>query len=159
MQHNQSSRFERMVSCTMLLINMPDQIVQGAAPGPFSYGMGVVSPPLFASSLCRHPLLHRKTIGLLRRAPKRETLFAADVNARAIERALELEERLGLAQAVKNRTWNGCQPSEEMRWAYIPIHCENTNGRRAKPSLRHVRGISRSIDGKVEMSVQTMSLF
>jgi tetratricopeptide (TPR) repeat protein len=64
----------------------------GDALPHFTFEMGLIPPLYFTAINCRHPLLRRKAVALLRQGPRREGLWDAEPVARVAERVIELEE-------------------------------------------------------------------
>ncbi|KAK5947549.1 hypothetical protein PMZ80_001702 [Knufia obscura] len=142
-------RFERIIQCAETLLDAAKANRSSApTPTPFSFEMGIIPPLFFTGTQCRHPLIRRKTIELLRRAPKQEALFAAELNARAIEKVIELEEHDSLRYSVANGSWDGTLPSQEMRCDNAAIVYEMGGGKKLRPKLSFVRGYMRDESGK-----------
>lgn len=59
----------------------------------FSFEMGVIPPLYFTAINCRHPVVRRQAVSLLRRGPRRETLWDAVPLANVAERVVLFEER------------------------------------------------------------------
>ena len=59
--------------------------------------MGVVPPLYFVALKCREPVVRRRAISLIKKAPERESIWKSLPTARIAERVLQLEET-GLAQ-------------------------------------------------------------
>ena len=64
----------------------------GDALPHFTFEMGLIPPLYFTAINCRHPLLRRKAVALLRQGSRREGLWDAEPMARVAERVIELEE-------------------------------------------------------------------
>jgi len=143
-------RFQRVVDCAEALLDAA-KVTGHETPTPFSFEMGVIPPLFFTGLKCRHPLIRRKTVDLLRRAPRQEALFAAEMNARAIEKLIEVEEVEELAKAVAEGRWAGDMPSQEMRCGHAAIVYEQVDGKKVQPILSYVRGYSRDESGKPQM--------
>lgn len=63
----------------------------------FSFDFGVIPALYFTASECRVPSIRRKALALLKLAPKKESLLAADNLAQLCSRLISIEERgLGL---------------------------------------------------------------
>ncbi|KAK4189562.1 transcriptional regulatory protein moc3 [Podospora australis] len=62
--------------------------------GLFTFEMHVIAPLYFVAVKCRHPMIRRAALDLLRRNPaRRENLWRANVMATIAERAMKLEEK------------------------------------------------------------------
>ncbi|AEO57817.1 hypothetical protein MYCTH_2139072 [Thermothelomyces thermophilus ATCC 42464] len=60
----------------------------------FTFEMYIIAPLYFVAAKCRHPLIRRAALGLLRRHPmRRENLWRANVMAAIAERTMRLEEK------------------------------------------------------------------
>ncbi|KAK3302243.1 uncharacterized protein B0T15DRAFT_403256 [Chaetomium strumarium] len=76
-----------------------------AAPGPptadtrrfsamFTFDMHIIAPLYFVAAKCRHPIVRRAALDLLRRNPtRRENMWRADVWADIADRTMRLEEK------------------------------------------------------------------
>ncbi|KAL2168298.1 hypothetical protein VTG60DRAFT_163 [Thermothelomyces hinnuleus] len=78
---------------------LPEQYagVGPAIPEPsalFTFEMYIIAPLYFVAAKCRHPIIRRAALGLLRRHPmRRENLWRANVMAAIAERTMRLEEK------------------------------------------------------------------
>ncbi|KAK5092868.1 hypothetical protein LTR70_006026 [Exophiala xenobiotica] len=158
LQDKQTHRFQTVVDCAETLLDAAQKGSQ-ETPAPFSFEMGVIPPLFFTGSRCRHPLIRRKTVELLRRAPKQEALYAAEMNARAIERLLEIEEDEDLTKSVAEGTCQGAWPSRETVCDHASILYELDGGKKFLPSLSYIRGYSRGEDGKPRFERATVPLY
>jgi hypothetical protein len=60
----------------------------------FTFEMHVIAPLYFVAAKCRHPMIRRAALDLLRRNPaRRENLWRANVMAAIAERTMQLEEK------------------------------------------------------------------
>ncbi len=59
----------------------------------FSFEMGIVPPLYFTAINCRQPVLRRRAVALLRKSPRRESLWDAIPMAEIAERVIMFEER------------------------------------------------------------------
>lgn len=60
----------------------------------FTFEMHIIAPLYFVAAKCRHPVIRRAALRLLRRHPsRRENLWRANIMAAIAERAMRLEER------------------------------------------------------------------
>ena len=60
----------------------------------FTFEMYIIAPLYFVASKCRHPIIRRAALDLLRRNPtRRENLWRANVMAAIAERTMRLEEK------------------------------------------------------------------
>jgi hypothetical protein len=60
----------------------------------FTFEMYIIAPLYFVAAKCRHPMIRRAALDLLRRNPaRRENLWRADVMAAIAERTMRLEEK------------------------------------------------------------------
>ena len=152
--------FEAIVRYAESIIEDSER-AETTGPSPtFSFEMRVIPPLFFTGLRCRHPLLRRKCINLLRRAPKQEALFEAERNARAIEKVIGLEETTEFREAVSDGTWDGVlMPSQDMRCQHVVVHYEDAEGNKAAPSLIYTRGIQRMPSGELLMNTKTLPLF
>lgn len=160
--HNDSytDHFEKIITYAEKIIQASEANRPGQKPPPFSFEMRVVPPLFFAGTRCRHPLLRRKCLNLLRRAPKQEALFAADMNARALERVIGVEEAGEYHRRVETGTWDGkTLPGQEMRCEHVLIHYEDLQGRKTIPKLIYVRGSWRDEHGNNHLRTTTVPLY
>ncbi|KAL2127921.1 hypothetical protein VTI74DRAFT_9984 [Chaetomium olivicolor] len=68
----------------------------------FTFEMHIIAPLYFVAAKCRHPMIRRTALNLLRRNPaRRENLWRADVMAAIAERTMRVEEK-HLRQAHPN---------------------------------------------------------
>lgn len=58
----------------------------------FLFDMEIVSPLYYIASRCRHPLLRRRAIALLKQTQRREGLWDSNMAAAIAERTMEIEE-------------------------------------------------------------------
>ena len=80
----------------------------------FTFEMGII-PPLYLTAIkCRHPALRREALSLLRRSPRRESLWDAAESAAVAERVISLEEE-GIASNDERDDDPSCWPEEEQR--------------------------------------------
>ena len=158
-QEKQTRRFQRVVDCAEVLLDAAHGSQQ-ATPVPFSFEMGVIPPLFFTGMKCRHPLIRRKTVALLRRAPRQEALYAAETNARAVERLLEIEEDEELARSVAKGTWQGQWPrSQDMICHHAAISYELVGGKKLSPTLTYIRDYSLGEDGKPQFKRASVPLY
>ncbi len=59
---------------------------------PITFEMGVIPPLYFVATKCRDPLIRRKALSLLRKAPNRESLWSGPDSVRVVEKVIALEE-------------------------------------------------------------------
>ncbi|KAH6636457.1 hypothetical protein F5144DRAFT_567577 [Chaetomium tenue] len=83
----------------------PEQHGGPGAPGPsaadtrrfatvFTFEMYIIAPLYFVAAKCRHPIIRRAALDLLRRNPtRRENLWRANVMAAIAERTMRIEEK------------------------------------------------------------------
>ncbi|KAK3295848.1 uncharacterized protein B0H64DRAFT_321598 [Chaetomium fimeti] len=83
----------------------PEQHGAPAAPAPsaadtrrfatvFTFEMYIIAPLYFVAAKCRHPIIRRAALDLLRRNPtRRENLWRANVMAAIAERTMRIEEK------------------------------------------------------------------
>lgn len=102
--------YETAVSLAeMLHLHAGTSEQRSAYPSTFLFDMEVVSPIYLVAIKCRHPLIRRRAIALLRSSTRREGLWDSNVVASIAERVVELEEA-GLS------TFDGSElPAESMR--------------------------------------------
>ena len=155
----QLSQFEAIVANAEELVIAAEAMDSTSPPPPFSFEMHVIAPLFFTGWRCRHPLLRRKCVALLKRAPKQESLFVADRNARALEKIIEIEESSDLATAVRRGEWDGELPSWEDRCLHVVIQHEYTDGRKVKPRLIYTRGLGKDGRTKLENEFESVSLY
>lgn len=149
--------FNKIVDCADYLITASSEGCQPQVP--FHFEMGVIAPLFFTGIHCRHPLLRRKTVHLLKNAPKQEALFVAEVCARAVEEIIKIEESDPLSDTTVNAQNVETFPSQAMRCEHVSIHYEDFNGERSQPTLIYVRGTKRTPDGKLETPAYRVPLF
>jgi hypothetical protein len=64
-----------------------------AAPQPLSFDIQTIGPLYYTALKCRHPVIRRKALELLRLAPRREGLWNAHHAYATAKRVIEIEER------------------------------------------------------------------
>jgi hypothetical protein len=108
--------YERAVSLAESLSSStptPDQ--KHVQSSTFLFDMEIVSPLYLVAIKCRHPMVRRRAISLLRRTVRREGLWDSVKVAAIAERIMEIEE-------VELRVLNGSElPREEVRVANAHI--------------------------------------
>ena len=118
------------------IVALAESVLLGPAPPTtrplphFTFEMGLIPPLYFTAINCRHRVLRRKAVALLRRGPRRESLWDAEPIAKIAERVIEMEERglrgpegTGL-DADADEAW----PAEECRVHDAAIHQKVTAG-------------------------------
>lgn len=65
---------------------------EGRSPFP-TFDMGILPHLYFVTSRCRHPLLRRQALDLLRRGPRQEGVWHRDMLANIGERIMNMEEK------------------------------------------------------------------
>jgi hypothetical protein len=104
--------YERAVS---LAETLSFTTADNAQPSTFLFDMETVSPLYLIAIKCRHPLIRRRAIAVLRRSVRREGLWDSGKAAAIAERIVELEEvELGVLDG-------SCLPREEVRIANAHI--------------------------------------
>ncbi|KAK5168096.1 uncharacterized protein LTR77_006664 [Saxophila tyrrhenica] len=84
----------------------------------FLFDMEIVSPLYYVATKCRHPLIRRRAIAVLKQTQRREGLWDSDMASAVAERQMALEE-------VKLTTLDGSElPAEEDRVHNIQITSE-----------------------------------
>lgn len=146
---SETYRFKQIIECAEKVISTRESMTAQSSdkmPPAFTFEMGVIPPLLFTGWHCRHPLLRRKCVELLQRAPKQEALLVADWIARAIEQIIKLEETKELRQAIEMGRWDGkTLPCAEMRCQHVTIHHEDHEGRKVSPRLVCLRKIRKGV--------------
>ncbi|KAH6624760.1 hypothetical protein B0J18DRAFT_188861 [Chaetomium sp. MPI-SDFR-AT-0129] len=80
----------------------PEHQLTGGSPGTdtrrfsslFTFEMSIIAPLYFVGAKCRHPIIRRAALDLLRRNPsRRENLWRANVMADIAEKTMRLEEK------------------------------------------------------------------
>nr|POE47649.1 hypothetical protein CFP56_00980 [Quercus suber] len=94
MQHDQHlSSFEKAtVLCEEIQTVAGTRMQRAQLPSTFLFDMEVVSPLYYIATKCRHPVLRRKAIALLRRTARKEGLWNSNLAASIAERTMQLEE-------------------------------------------------------------------
>ncbi|ERT00371.1 hypothetical protein HMPREF1624_03742 [Sporothrix schenckii ATCC 58251] len=109
-----------------------------AKPTPFTFEMGLIPPLYWALLRCRHPLLRRRLLALLRQAPAQEGLWSRDIMVQVAEKVMAYEEAsLGLGPDVWDEARDARdvllqrRPPEEARIKVVRIGLRTTlaNGR------------------------------
>ncbi|KAK0736908.1 hypothetical protein B0T21DRAFT_153726 [Apiosordaria backusii] len=78
----------------------------------FTFEMHVIAPLYFVAAKCRHPMIRRAALDLLRRNPgRRENLWRANVMATIAEHTMKLEEK-HLRDAAAQRNSRSVSPPE-----------------------------------------------
>ncbi|PMD12882.1 hypothetical protein NA56DRAFT_756235 [Hyaloscypha hepaticicola] len=83
--------FSRIIELAYLLT--ADASEEQRSPIP-TFDMGILPHLYFVASRCRHPLLRRKALELLRRGPRQEGIWSRDMLAGIGERIMGMEEKL-----------------------------------------------------------------
>lgn len=87
--HN--SRFAQIIHHAEIALGINVDDAQQQAP--FTMEMGVIQPLYFVATKCRHPLIRRKALALLRtEAPKKESMWNSHPTADFVEKIIEMEE-------------------------------------------------------------------
>ena len=158
LEDRQMHRFQRIVDCAQTLLDAAQEEANDT-PAPFASEMGVIPALFFTGMKCRHPLIRRKMVKMLKRAPRQEALFSAEMNWRALEALIGVEEGKELSKSVAEGTWQGELPSQETRCNHVAILYELDGGKRVLPQLTYVRGYTRGYDGKPRMERDVVTLY
>ncbi|KAM0702549.1 hypothetical protein Q7P35_009979 [Cladosporium inversicolor] len=103
--------YERAVSLAEILPSTSSTLAaQNSEPSTFLFDMETVSPLYLIAIKCRHPLIRRRAIAVLRRRVRREGLWDSGKAAAIAERIVELEE------AELEILDGSVLPREEARW-------------------------------------------
>lgn len=154
-----TDHFEKIVLYAERLVDSSQKVLTGQKRTPFSFEMGLVPPLYFTGYRCRHPLIRRKAVDLMRRAPEQEALFATEWNAMVVEKIIELEETAELAESVKAGRWDGTFPKEEDRCQDANIHYELDGSNRVMPEVVYIRRTYRDADQKLQYARGQIPLF
>lgn len=71
------------------------RVVVDSQPSPapcFTFEIGVMIPLFFVVAKCRHPIIRRQALALIKKAPAKESLWSVGSTARTLERLIQLEE-------------------------------------------------------------------
>ena len=61
----------------------------------FNFEMGVIPHLFFVATKCRHPVIRRRALSLIKKAPLQESLWPASTTATSVEKIIALEEKTG----------------------------------------------------------------
>lgn len=85
------------------IVTLSEQVTSSRAKDtqlqPLSFDMQIIGPLYYTAVKCRHPLLRRRALALLKLAPRREGLWSAQHAYVIARRIIEIEER-GMAGLV-----------------------------------------------------------
>lgn len=151
--------FEDIIAHAEAVVNAQSKWTDVHEVPTFSFELGIIPPLYFTAITCRHPLLRRRAVELMRKAPKQEALFSAELNTKAAEKVISLEESEELSQMVANGTWDGTVPSREQRCQYITLHFEGVDGEKKRPALLYVRETTCEKTGAVRLVDCTANLY
>jgi hypothetical protein len=83
----------------------------------FTPEVGIVPVLYIVGVKCRHPLVRREVLSILRRQPMREAVWDSSVAARVVERVIEIEEGERPAQSMEQiAAW---QRIEDLSWVHV----------------------------------------
>lgn len=118
-----------------------ENLLQTVSPQeqPFNFEIGAIAPLSFVAGHCRHPLLRRKAINLIRKASMREALFTAEHSARAAELLVALEETPRLRRKVETGVWDGTLPGPIYRCQYVNEPFRDEVPDRQGPSVHYLQ--------------------
>lgn len=138
-----------------------DNILQTVSPNeqPFTFEMGVIAPLSFVAGHCRHPILRREAIALIRRASKREALFTAEHSARAAELIVSLEETPELRRQVELGTWDGTLPGQPDRCQYVNEAFKDQVPERKRPSMHYLQPQCSTAGTQIGWMRHTLALY
>lgn len=74
-------------------------------PQPLAFDIQTIGPLYYTALKCRHPVVRRKALGLLRLAPRREGLWNAHHAYATAKRVIELEERHMDGATLPEEAW------------------------------------------------------
>lgn len=119
--------FDNLLPCFQECILLADQVAlehDGPLQSNFTPELGVVPALYVIGSKCRHPMVRRQALYILRRQTVREALWHSAVAARIVERVIEIEEsgsgqgaaihsmeQVSLCQRVEDLTFFQCRRS------------------------------------------------
>jgi hypothetical protein len=91
----------------------------------FTFEVHVIAPLYFVAAKCRHPVIRRAALHLLRRNPsRRENLWRANVMAAIAERTMRLEEKHLRPQHTESQPQSQCvsprEPSAQFPYSFGP---------------------------------------
>lgn len=75
-----------------------------ATPQPMSFDIQILGPLYYATLKCRHPIIRRRALELMKVAPRREGLWNAHYAYVAAKRVIELEEKDLTGQGLPDET-------------------------------------------------------
>ena len=84
--------FSRIVSLAFDLTTSSSEKLQDAESTFPSFDMGILPPLYFVASRCRHPLIRRQALHLLRKGPSQEGIWNKLMLSNIVERLMNLEE-------------------------------------------------------------------
>ncbi|KAI4592894.1 hypothetical protein KJ359_010341 [Pestalotiopsis sp. 9143b] len=118
------ARFQEAVNSARAIL---DLMHQHGKVGPFSFELGLM-PPLFVMiQKCRHPLVRRQALDLLRRAPAQEGLWNRDVIVQVCEKTIELEEgSVGFIRHVPSALADTMEVPEARRLKLVKVDLRTT---------------------------------
>lgn len=143
------------------ILHHAENVIQAnsSAHQPFTFEMGVVAPLSFVAAHCRHPILRRRAIALIRKASVREALFTAEHSARAAEILVALEESPHMRNEVETGVWDGSLPGERDRCQYTTQPFDDRNEEQRLPSVHYLLAKQSSAGQLVGWSRHSLPMF
>ena len=124
---------------------------------PFTLEMGVIGQLYFVASKCRHPVIRRRALALVRRAPAREGLWSVLPTLQVLERIVALEEATNghLVEFPPTRDEISLSIEEEKRIRHLEVF-EYEPGCGAKIKIRPGGFLRRSIRALMDTGVKNV---
>ncbi|KAF7169809.1 hypothetical protein CNMCM5623_002421 [Aspergillus felis] len=87
----------------------------------FTPGIGIIPLLYIIGVKCRHPMVRREVLSILRRQPTQEAVWDSISAARVVERVIQIEEgRFGEGQIIQSmKQIAACQRIEDLSWVHV----------------------------------------
>ena len=90
------SQFDQYTSHFESIVKHADVVLASNDTRPsFNFEMGVIPHLFFVATKCRHPIIRRRALSLIKKAPLQESLWQASTTATSVEKIIALEEETG----------------------------------------------------------------
>ena len=126
-------RFERILNLAEVVTQQRHE--KGTSSVKYSPEMGLIAPLFLTGWKCRDPRLRRRALSLLCQAPQQETLYSAEMHAKALKAVIDIEEGHVADSSSLERKRESCLPSEEARVRNLTVHYETWAGVKVAPAL------------------------
>lgn len=137
--------FSEILALASRFIQDMSETVRETEPSWAAFDTGVLGPLYFVASRCRHPLIRRRALDLLRKGPCQEGIWNRDLLSSVAERIIQLEEAnySGIRRStdvpatarvhVLNATINSTERAVTIHW------CRQRFGNTGEPYVLHER--------------------